>query len=178
MAGYIEDRWMTKRPDETGERRKTERYGIGKRYRVAGIAGVRDRSFERLGEAKAWKVKAEHETRAAEFIDPRLGQITLAAYIEEHWWPTRGGDPATVATVRSRIEHIIALLGTQQLNGIRVPQLRLFIKEMDHVSALRRSMRFGADSPRSFRPQWTMSGSGGTTARRRPSSCRRSLTRR
>ena len=38
MPGYVEDRWMTKKPDPaTGEKRKTQRWGKGKRYRVAGI---------------------------------------------------------------------------------------------------------------------------------------------
>lgn len=132
MPGYIEDRWLTKRPDpSTGERRRTARYGTGRRYRVAGIPGVRDRSFASLTEARAWKAKAEHESRAGEFVDPRLGQITLAEYIEDHWWPAKTGDPTTLLTIRSRLDHITALLGAQALNTVRVPQLRMFVKEME-----------------------------------------------
>ena len=47
MQGWIEDRWISKRTKE-----RTKRYGQGKRYRVAGIPGVRDRSFERSIDAK------------------------------------------------------------------------------------------------------------------------------
>lgn len=54
MAGYIEDRWIKKKKDPiTGQRGKTARYGKGQRYRVAGIPGVRDRSFVTLEDAKA-----------------------------------------------------------------------------------------------------------------------------
>lgn len=132
MPGYIEDRWLTKRPDpDTGERRKTARYGQGKRYRVAGVPGVRGRSFDKLTDAKAWKSKAEHEAAQGEFVDPRLGQITLREYIEAHWWPTRAADdPGTRSTVRSRINHIVDLLGSRQLVHVRVPQLRTFLTQL------------------------------------------------
>ena len=53
MAGYIEDRWLKKRPDkQTGKRERTARYGQGKRYRVKGIPGVQDRAFDTSEDAK------------------------------------------------------------------------------------------------------------------------------
>lgn len=125
MPGYIEDRWFTK------DKKPTARHGAGKRYKVTGIPGVRARSFDKLGDARAWKAKAEHEARVGEFVDPRLGQITLRDYVEEHWWPAKTGDPATLLTIRSRLDHITALLGSQPLNAIRVPRLRLFLKQME-----------------------------------------------
>lgn len=133
MAGYIEDRWLTKRKDpETGQRRRTALYGSKtKRYRVAGIPGVRKRSFDTAEDAKKWKSKAEHETRSGEFIDPRLGELPLADYIDNHWWPSRSGDPATLHTIRGRLGHIVAPLGHQPLNAIKVPQLRLFLTELE-----------------------------------------------
>lgn len=135
MAGYIEDRWLTKRPDPaTGKRRKTARYGQGKRYRVAGIPGVKDRSFESLtgpDGANAWKAKAEHETTRGQFIDPRDGNILLREYIETEWWPNRSGDPATMRTVKGRVwNHIIPHLGEMPLNTVRTPQLRAWLKTL------------------------------------------------
>jgi integrase len=131
MAGYIEDRWLKKRKDpETGQRERTALYGKGKRYKVTGIPGVRARSFESMTDARAWKAKAEHEQRQGEFVDPRLGQITLSDYIGEHWWPNKTGDPATLLTIRSRLDHIETLLGAQPLTAIRVPQLRAFLTDM------------------------------------------------
>ncbi|MYU20753.1 site-specific integrase [Streptomyces sp. SID8352] len=120
---------MTKKPDPvTGMRRKTERWGKGKRYRVAGIPGVKDRSFEKLEGpqgAKAWLAKAQHESTAGEFVDPRRGQILLADYVEQEWWPRRGYDnPATEVTVRSRVwNHVLQHLGHLPLNGIKTKHL-------------------------------------------------------
>lgn len=133
MPGYIEDRWWTKRPDPaTGEKRKTARYGQGKRWRVAGIPGVRDRSFEKLTGpegANAWLAKAQHESTSGEFIDPRRGRISLGAYIDQHWWPRRSYDnPSTEKTVRSRVwTHIVPHLGHLSLNSIKTEQLAIWL---------------------------------------------------
>ncbi|MFE1359430.1 tyrosine-type recombinase/integrase [Streptomyces harbinensis] len=132
MAGYIEDRWLKKRPNpETGKRDRTALWGKGKRYKVTGIPGVRARSFDSATEAKRWKSKAEHEAQSGEFVDTRLGQITLTGYVEEHWWPTKSGDPATLSTIRGRLGHIKELLGAQPLNAIKAPQLRAFLKGLE-----------------------------------------------
>jgi hypothetical protein len=83
VAGYIEDRWLNKAKDpKTGKRERTERWGRGKRYKVAGIPGVRARSFEVHEDAKTWLKSAATDSAREEFVDPRLGEITLADYIE------------------------------------------------------------------------------------------------
>lgn len=134
MPGYVEDRWYTKRPDpETGQKRKTARYGQGKRYRVAGIPGVADRSFEKLtgpDGANAWKAKAQHLAASGEFVDPRRGQILLRDYVEQEWWPAKDyTDPQTARTVRSRVwTHVLPHLGDLQLNAIKTPQLKTWLK--------------------------------------------------
>lgn len=135
MAGYIEDRWWTKRPDpETGKKRKTARYGKGKRWRVAGIPGVRDRSFENktgLGGADEWLADAQSKSRTGDFVDSRRGELTLADYIEKEWWPSITGDVATLQTVKGRVwTHIVPRLGHMKLNAIKAAQLRLFLKEL------------------------------------------------
>ena len=140
MPGYIEDRWMTKKPDpETGKKRRTERWGKGKRYRVAGIPGVKDRSFEKLEGpegAKAWRAKAQHESTAGEFVDPRRGQMLLGDYIEQEWWPRRDYDnPSTEATVKGRVwTHIVAHLGNYQLNSIKTKQLGEWLKTLKETA--------------------------------------------
>ncbi|MFI0162320.1 tyrosine-type recombinase/integrase [Streptomyces albidoflavus] len=141
MPGYVEDRWFTKRPDpETGERRKTARHGQGKRYRVAGVPGVRDRSFDRLTGpegANAWLAKAQHESTRGEFIDPRDGNMLLRDYVEQEWWPGRAyDDPATDRTVRSRIwTHILPTLGDTALNALKTPQLRTWLTTLKAAGA-------------------------------------------
>lgn len=133
MPGYIEDRWYTKRPDpKTGEKRATDRHGSGKRYRVAGIPGVKDRSFERLTGpqgANAWLAKAQHQASSGEFVDPRRGAILLEKYIADEWWPGQTyEDPATRRTVRGRVwNHIVPHLGPLPLNAVKTPQLRTWL---------------------------------------------------
>jgi integrase len=138
MAGYIEDRWYKQGPPDPEDpkqkptRVETARCGQGKRYKVAGIPGVRARSFENLTGAKgakAWLAKAQHLASAGEFIDPRRGEILLRDYIEEEWWPNKGyDDPATATTVRSRVwTHILPHLGNLQLNAIKTPQLKRWL---------------------------------------------------
>jgi integrase len=132
VAGYIEDRWFRK--DASGKRTiPTDRQGQGKRYRVTGIPGVRSRSFEGLlgpKGAKAWLAKAQHETTKGEFIDPRSGNILLADYYEEYA-ATREGDPGTLEGQDQSIrKHIVGRLGQKPLNGIKVPQLRQWLKEL------------------------------------------------
>lgn len=129
MPGYIEDRWYTKRPDpDTGKRRETARHGQGKRWRVAGIPGVRDRSFEKLEGphgAKAWLKKSATDATSGEFYDPRDGSMPLRDYVEEHWWPTVRYPPTTKPTVRSRVfGHILPHVGSLSLNRIGFDEIK------------------------------------------------------
>ncbi|MFF5345371.1 tyrosine-type recombinase/integrase [Streptomyces althioticus] len=128
MAGYIEDRWLRKRPDkQTGKRERTTLYGKGKRYRVKGIPGVQDRSFDTSVDAKHWLATAKTDTRRGEFVDPRDGDICLTDYIVDHWWPSRTDEPSTEGPMRSRIwNHVIPLLGELPLREIDASALRSF----------------------------------------------------
>lgn len=132
MAGYIEDRWFRK--DASGKRTiPTDRHGQGKRYKVTGIPGVKARSFEGLlgpQGAKAWLAKAQNESAKGEFIDPRSGSILLADYFEEYW-ATREGDPGTLEGQEQSIrKHIVGRLGHMPLLSIKVPQLRVWLKDL------------------------------------------------
>jgi integrase len=135
MAGYIEDRWYKKGPD--GKRTiPTDRCNQGKRYRVAGIPGVRSRSFDKLtglDGAKAWLAKAQHESARGEFIDPRDGTMPLREYVEDHWWPSQSyADPITRRTVKGKVwNHILTHLGSKPLNAIKTPQLRAWLKTLN-----------------------------------------------
>ncbi|MFD7185551.1 tyrosine-type recombinase/integrase [Streptomyces sp. NPDC059904] len=131
MAGYIEDRWYKKGPadPETGKptREKTARRGQGKRWRVAGIPGVRDRSFEREVDAKAWLKESATDSSRGTFYDPRHGKMTLREYVEEHWWPTLRLPPATKQAMRGRVfNHILPHVGHLSLNRIGHDEVRLW----------------------------------------------------
>jgi integrase len=134
VAGYIEDRWLKKRPNkETGKRERTALYGKGMRYKVAGIPGVKARSFETLDDAKTWRAKAIIDSKRREFIDDRDGALTLGSYIEDEWWPSREDPVGTAIPMKSKVwNHIIKTsLGRQPMNVIGD----------DHLLAWRRELR-------------------------------------
>ncbi|MGA5330994.1 tyrosine-type recombinase/integrase [Streptomyces griseoincarnatus] len=108
-SGWIEDRWLTKRPNpETGKRERTALYKKCKRYRVCGIPGVRKRSFDTLDEAKEWKNTAITATKKKEFVDERDGQVLLGDYITHEWWPKRTDAVNTAGPMKSRVfRHIV-----------------------------------------------------------------------
>ena len=128
MAGYIEDRWYKKGPD--GKRNiPTERHGQGKRYKVAGIPGVRSRSFpdKQLAAAKDWLAKAQADSARGDFYDPRDGSVTLDDYVRNHWWPTTRYPPSTKASVRSKVfNHILPHVGALPLNRIGYEEIRVW----------------------------------------------------
>jgi integrase len=128
-AGWVEDRWLTKRPDpETGKRKRTKLWGKGLRYKVAGIPGVRGRSFESAGAAKAWLKSASTDTARGDFYDPRAGAITLDEYVREHYWPTLRKAPTTKESMRRRIfGHILPHVGRQPLARIGYEQIKAWV---------------------------------------------------
>lgn len=135
MAGYVEDRWMKKGPD--GKRNvRTDLYGVGKRYKVAGIPGVRARSFpdKQKAAAEAWLAKAKSDSSAGEFVDPRDGNMLLRVYVEKYWWPSRTGDPSTLEGLDRRVRNqILAYLGSKPLRQIKAETLRAWLKDLEGV---------------------------------------------
>ncbi|MFI1886063.1 tyrosine-type recombinase/integrase [Streptomyces jumonjinensis] len=137
LAGYIEDRWIKKKKDlVTGKRERTARYGKGSRYRVAGIPGVRDKSFDVLEDAKTWLRTASTDKDRGEFVDPRDGSIELTEYVGRFWWPGVRGVPATKKRMDERVRlHILPHLGTLALRDITAAVLRGYITTLeDEVS--------------------------------------------
>ncbi|WP_433855510.1 tyrosine-type recombinase/integrase [Streptomyces kronopolitis] len=132
MSGYIEDRWLKKKPNkDTGKRERTSLWGQGKRYRVKGIPDVRDRSFDASEDAKRWLAKAQTDTTRGEFVDPRDGAIPLAEYVEKFWWPSRSDEPSTAGPMRSKIwNHIMPFLGATALRDIDAAALRVWTAQL------------------------------------------------
>ncbi|MFE7954449.1 tyrosine-type recombinase/integrase [Streptomyces sp. NPDC057413] len=132
-SGWIEDRWLKKRPNpQTGKRERTELYGKCLRYRVAGIPGVRKRSFATLDEAKEWKAKTIAAMKKKDFVDERDGDILLGDYITDEWWPGCEYDETTADTMRQKIfKHIVdSSLGRTQMNAIGEEHLKAWKKEL------------------------------------------------
>jgi hypothetical protein len=176
IAGYIEDRWIKKKKDpSTGKRDKTARYGKGKRYRVAGIPGVRDRSFDVLEAAKAWLRRAATDEERGEFVDPRDGSITLAEYIATQWAPGRGGVPKTQDNQERRARlHIVPHLGQLPLRNITSADLRAYIAKLEStVSSVDYQRGILSELSSILRLPSMTSGSPGTPCTRSPCGGRR-----
>ncbi|WP_406206479.1 site-specific integrase [Streptomyces sp. NBC_01017] len=129
MPGHIEDRWISKRTKE-----KSKLYGKGKRYKVAGIPGVRARSFTKLTDAKQWLAHAQTDVTRQEFVDPREGTILLRSYVEDRWWPHQRYAATTRDAARRRIwGHVLPALGSMPLNAITAPALREWVARMEET---------------------------------------------
>lgn len=135
MPGYIEDRWYKKGPpDGRGRptRVETERHGKGKRWRVAGIPGVRDRSFDKEAPAKAWLKASATDSSRGTFYDPRDGNITLAEYVEGTWWPNLRMGPGTKQSMKPRIfRHILPHMGSLPLNRIGPDEVKAWLVRVE-----------------------------------------------
>ncbi|MER6206390.1 hypothetical protein [Streptomyces sp. NPDC001642] len=133
IPGWIEDRWLTKRPNPTtGKRERTKLYGTGLRYRVCGIPGVRKRSFETKDEAKTWLNDTIAAFKKKEFVDEREGTISLGDYITNEWWPSREYDLTTGERMEGQIRrHIVgASLGRTPMYVIGDSHLQEWKKEL------------------------------------------------
>lgn len=139
MPGYIEDRWYKKGPADpkTGKptRVETERHGQGKRWRVAGIPGARDRSFEKLegpDGAKKWLKDSATDTSRGTFYDPRDGNMLLDEYVRKHWWPNLRQPPTTKQSMKSRVfRHILPHVGHLPLNRIGHDEVRRWLTRVE-----------------------------------------------
>jgi integrase len=139
MPGYIEDRWFRKGPvdPKTGKstREKTSRHGKGKRWRVAGIPGVRDRSFEKLegpDGAKKWLKDSATDTTRGAFYDPRDGNMLLDEYVRQHWWPNLRKPPGTKQSMKPRVfNHILPHIGHMPLNRIGHDEIRAWLTRVE-----------------------------------------------
>ncbi|MGW2364949.1 tyrosine-type recombinase/integrase [Streptomyces sp. NPDC001667] len=137
MPGYIEDRWLTKKKDPvTGKRRRTSRYGKGKRYRVAGILGVSDASFDIEQDAKDWLAAAQTDMSRGTFADPRDGLITLSEYINSVWLQGKSGTEKSKRNIGHQLNHIHDFLGDRPLLNIDAAAVRRFIVLLDEVAKL------------------------------------------
>ena len=136
MPGYIEDRWFKKGPPHptTGKptRVKTDRHGKGKRWRVAGVPGVRDRSFDKEAQAKAWLANSATDSTRGTFYDPRDGNMLLEEYVRKHWWPNLRKPPGTKQSMQPRVfRHIVPHVGHLPLRRIGHDEIRAWLTRVE-----------------------------------------------
>lgn len=138
MAGHIQDRWYksTDGPDGKPMRVKTERYGVGLRYRAryVGPDGTeKSKSFpdKQKRKAEQWLANIEADMSRGDYLDPDAGNVTFEQYATE-WMATQITDPLTRESVESRLRlHAIPYLGTRPLGSFTPSHLRLWLRTLE-----------------------------------------------
>ncbi|MES9808836.1 tyrosine-type recombinase/integrase [Streptomyces cinereoruber] len=148
MAGHVQDRWYKTETDADGKehRVKTDRYGIGMRYRARYIGPdgtEKSKSFpdkkKRL--AEKWLSTTEADMSRGQYIDPSAGRITFRQYGEK-WLASQTTDPTTRTTVGVHLRlHAFPYLGTRPIDSFRPEHIREWLAALEKplpVSSYRR----------------------------------------
>ncbi|XVV14428.1 tyrosine-type recombinase/integrase [Actinoplanes sp. CA-131856] len=138
MAGHIQDRWYKTEKDENGKHRrvKTDRFGIGLRYRARYVGpdgSEQSQSFpdRQKRRAEEWLTQIKADMSNGDFIDPKAGRTTFGQYAEK-WLATLTSDPSTRASVRSQIQlHAIPYLGKRPMDSFEPSHIREWLSELE-----------------------------------------------
>lgn len=140
MAGHVQDRWYKTENDANGKphRVKTDRYGIGLRYRARYIGPdgtEKSQSFPDRQKRKAdeWLAKTNTDMSSGEFIDPKAARITFGQYAEK-WLATLANDLTTRASIRSQIRHhAIPYMGTRPMDSFEPAHIREWLSKLEEA---------------------------------------------
>ncbi|MEU6069871.1 site-specific integrase [Streptomyces sp. NPDC047082] len=138
MAGHIQDRWYKTEtgPDGKPSKVKTERYGVGLRYRARYIGpdgSEKSKSFpdKQKRKAEQWLSSIEADMSRGDYVDPDAGKVTFEQYATE-WMTTQITDPLTRESVESRLRlHAIPYLGSRPLSSFTPSHLRLWLRTLE-----------------------------------------------
>ncbi|OEJ24810.1 integrase [Streptomyces agglomeratus] len=138
MAGHVQDRWYKSEPGPDGKpaRVKTDRFGVGLRYRARYVAPdgtEKSKAFpdKQKRKADAWLATIEADMTRGDYIDPQAGKVTFRQYVAG-WLKTQTTDPATRAAVDMRLRlHAVPYLGSRTMGAIQPSHLRLWMRQME-----------------------------------------------
>jgi integrase len=132
----IDDRWY--RTDRaTGARAPTSRHGTGRRWDARWHDGERQRhkAFTHKEDAKRFLAQVEADLVRGAYVDPRAGQVTVAAYATQ--W--RGEQLHRVSTAefveRAFRLHVDPVIGHLRLSQVRSSHLQAWVKDRSRVLA-------------------------------------------
>ncbi|OII63238.1 site-specific integrase [Streptomyces sp. CC53] len=138
MAGHIQDRWYKTETDPNGKPRRTksDRYGIGLRYRARYIGPdgtEKSKSFpdrqKRL--AEKWLSHIESDMSRGQYVDPQASRTTFRQYGEK-WLTTQGGDPNTRASMESQLRlHAFPYIGSRPLGSFQPEHIREWLAKLE-----------------------------------------------
>src|SRR5262249_45977331 len=120
---------VVRRPDGSTERVKTDRHGLGHRYRVRYVGPdgkERSRSFPDRAKrnAEAFMVSVESDKLRGSYIDPAAGRILFRDYAET-WLRTRTFDESSREAAEYKVrKHLYPYFGDRQLGSIKPGDVR------------------------------------------------------
>lgn len=138
MAGHIQDRWFKTESTADGKsiRVKTDRYGLGLRYRAryVGPDGTeKSKSFpdrqKRL--AENWLANVASDMSRGQYIDPRAARVTFKGYAEK-WLKAHSADLSSQIVTEQRLRlHAFPVLGSRPLDSFRPEHLRDLVSSLE-----------------------------------------------
>ncbi|MFJ1597871.1 tyrosine-type recombinase/integrase [Streptomyces sp. NPDC088261] len=134
MAGHIQDRWYKTEttPDGKTVRVKSDRYGVGLRYRARYIGPdgtEQSKSYPDRQKALAekWLTRIKADMDSGQFIDPKAGQITFREYAAK-WLAGLTTDLGSQEVVDRRLRlHAIPYLGTRPMGSFKPEHMRTWL---------------------------------------------------
>ncbi|MFI9079439.1 tyrosine-type recombinase/integrase [Streptomyces sioyaensis] len=150
MAGHIQDRWYKAEtgPDGKPVKVKTDRFGVGMRYRARYIGpdgSEKSKSFpdKQKRKAEAWLSNIEADMSQGRYIDPSAGVVTFGQYASE-WMAALTTDPVTRESVEIRLrKHAIPYFGERPMASFRPSHLRVWMRQLEatgRAASYRRSI--------------------------------------
>ncbi|MGI5136540.1 MULTISPECIES: tyrosine-type recombinase/integrase [unclassified Streptomyces] len=138
MAGHIQDRWYksTDGPDGKPMKIKTERHGVGLRYRAryVGPDGTeKSKSFpdKQKRQAEAWLSNIAADMSRGDYIESAAGKVTFAQYVSR-WLTTQTTDLSTRQVVEMRLRlHAVPYMGTRPLASFQPSHIRLWMRALE-----------------------------------------------
>ncbi|WP_081240862.1 tyrosine-type recombinase/integrase [Streptomyces viridosporus] len=138
MAGHIQDRWYKTEPGPDGKPRrvKTDRFGVGLRYRARYIGpdgSEKSKSFpdgkKRI--AEKWLSAIETDMTRGQYTDPTSMQITFRQYAEK-WLDSKTPSATARKELGRRLRlHAYPVLGSRPVGTFRPGHIREFLAALE-----------------------------------------------
>ncbi|MFI5631456.1 tyrosine-type recombinase/integrase [Streptomyces sp. NPDC051664] len=137
MAGHIQDRWYkSETTDGKTSRIKTDRYGLGLRYRARYVGpdgSEKSKSFpdkqKRL--AEQWLNETAADMARGHYVDPRADRITFRQFAEK-WVATHTTEVNSREAAERRLRlHAYPYIGTRPLPSFQPGHIRTWLGELE-----------------------------------------------
>jgi integrase len=138
MAGHIQDRWYKTATGTDGKpvRVKTDRYGLGLRYRARYIGPdgtEKSKSFpdkqRRL--AEGWLAETAADMARGQYVDPKAARITFKSYTEK-WLKGQTSELSSQIEIERRLRlHAFPRIGSRPLDSFRPQHIRELLSALE-----------------------------------------------